>query len=1192
MKPFVIFPGAGPAAVVLVLWLWIGGCDASLTKHAAPVGMAAVDDSSSSSVASFPFRSLKKRAFLSKMVDRIRTKTDVATSAFAARSAAASASSRFKQQPKETAETKDEQGLRRRRDLAAINDRIKKLSGGSDASLMTEERVGVTTPLGISKTRADKLFPESKARAAIAPKSSFKLHSSSSKEKPKQTAGDPLQAENIAACRQELAIKEAESAGALFCSCEELFDVTVLECSETCGVYCNDEGDVCGRPMSVVAFSQDDASVQYTGDHFLYTTGDLMGQRIELDIDSFGNCVYLGGNCDCMMQACGNGTQAPLLDCSSQFGPDDVFDLCQNDLVVDTGFFEYLSSTEFNVCVDNSPENDLCSDLDAPVPIDGFLMTGSLFDALPYRAETCASGSDDVGIWYNVVGQGAGVRVSTCNAVSDFDTQISVYAGTCDALQCAAGNDDDIFCGASSGFSTVIFFGEQDVLYHVRVHGFGGRVGNFGLTMEEVNAALASCEEAVFESNLFTDPLTGTVCECEESGPDAILTCRDECSFCSLDKDVCSTRTSTSEIEIASGVEAVFVATSVTHEYTQGLEGIVVFETSGCGIDEVCSACRVLVDDVACNSCELSVCTNFEQGFDIDCVNVDPNAAFSSCDTNPAETGPLQVLSDDGFELCLRDPLEACESLSLLQQSSGCTCTGTNSSATYECPDTDCTYCNLDFTVCTIEANGANFDDEGQIVSSFWSYEYVSGRGELLVLTRAGDSDTCTLSVDGELCNSCEYVTSNFCFDGLKVDCENVEMGASFDACEGAFFQGGVLQALTKLSQFPVEFSQCLDPTADAEAICLQEKANREVSFGDFEISCDCEGPGSSEGYTLTCGDTCNFCDNERDVCGRRTSGEEIDRFGQFFEFILGFEYESGRDEVVLLRTVFDSSCGVTVGDEQCSSCETAFCTDEDDNFFLGYTVECDNVPMGTNITSCTDDYEGFFAHLTPGEFEECIIPQDPAAACSLEANQTQDDDENLVCECTDTENMGSTLECLSPFCQYCNANQTVCGVDTKSDTTFDRFGSLSFITETFQYIKGRDEELTLAVSFPAFECTVSINGETCASCETSFFCDDGSSDLKIDCSNLDMDGESIVYECGEGHPIFQLIDDDLFEECLPYTPPTTMPTTEPSGAPTSSPTLMPTSTPTTSSGMSASASIYVGAFASAVVLLFHIALV
>jgi hypothetical protein len=182
---------------------------------------------------------------------------------------------------------------------------------------------------------------------------------------------------------------------------------------------------------------------------------------------------------------------------------------------------------------------------------------------------------------------------------------------------------------------------------------------------------------------------------------------------------------------------------------------------------------------------------------------------------------------------------------------------------------------------------------------------------------------------------------------------------------------------------------------------------------------------------------------------------------------------------------------------------------------------------------------------------------------------------------------MGSTLECLVPFCQYCNANQTVCGLG-KAVTTFDRFGSLYSITETFQYIKGFDEELTFAVSIPAFECTVSINGETCASCETSFFGDDGSSDVKIDCSNLDMDGESIVYEFGEGHPMFQLIDDDSFEECLPYTPPTTMPTTEPSGAPT----LLPTSMPTTSSGMSASASIYVGAFASAVVLLFHIALV
>jgi hypothetical protein len=78
------------------------------------------------------------------------------------------------------------------------------------------------------------------------------------------------------------------------------------------------------------------------------------------------------------------------------------------------------------------------------------------------------------------VGQNARVTLSTCSGnITNFDTQISVYTGSCNALQCLTENDD-AKCGLSS---TALFIGKQNVTYYVRVHGLIQEKGDFGLTV-------------------------------------------------------------------------------------------------------------------------------------------------------------------------------------------------------------------------------------------------------------------------------------------------------------------------------------------------------------------------------------------------------------------------------------------------------------------------------------------------------------------------------------------------------------------------------------------------------------------------------------------------------------------------------------------------------------------------------------
>jgi hypothetical protein len=50
------------------------------------------------------------------------------------------------------------------------------------------------------------------------------------------------------------------------------------------------------------------------------------------------------------------------------------------------------------------------------------------------------------GRWYNMTGTGGVFRASTCDTATDFDSQISVYGGSCDSLECIDGNDQAANC--------------------------------------------------------------------------------------------------------------------------------------------------------------------------------------------------------------------------------------------------------------------------------------------------------------------------------------------------------------------------------------------------------------------------------------------------------------------------------------------------------------------------------------------------------------------------------------------------------------------------------------------------------------------------------------------------------------------------------------------------------------------------
>lgn len=85
------------------------------------------------------------------------------------------------------------------------------------------------------------------------------------------------------------------------------------------------------------------------------------------------------------------------------------------------------------------------------------------------------------GQWYTFTGDGGTMTLSTCGQ-AEFDTKISVYSGTCNALVCTAGGDDAPGCADNS--TEVTFQTTSGMTYFAFVHAYEGQTGVFTLSLE------------------------------------------------------------------------------------------------------------------------------------------------------------------------------------------------------------------------------------------------------------------------------------------------------------------------------------------------------------------------------------------------------------------------------------------------------------------------------------------------------------------------------------------------------------------------------------------------------------------------------------------------------------------------------------------------------------------------------------
>ncbi len=148
-------------------------------------------------------------------------------------------------------------------------------------------------------------------------------------------------------------------------------------------------------------------------------------------------------------------------------------------VTVTTALGTAASPTDFRVV--EVPANDRCTAANLPVLTCGASLNGSILGATttgdPAIGPACGTSVDGAGVFYRFVGTGDVVRIATCGGLTNYDSKIHVFTGTCGALNCVTGNDDDCARAAAVTFPSI-----AGTAYLIFVSGWETEVGDFTLS--------------------------------------------------------------------------------------------------------------------------------------------------------------------------------------------------------------------------------------------------------------------------------------------------------------------------------------------------------------------------------------------------------------------------------------------------------------------------------------------------------------------------------------------------------------------------------------------------------------------------------------------------------------------------------------------------------------------------------------
>ena len=151
-----------------------------------------------------------------------------------------------------------------------------------------------------------------------------------------------------------------------------------------------------------------------------------------------------------------------------------------------------------NVGVAITPPNDTCANA-TEISCGDLDISNNILATNIDAPASCNGLTPDVGVWYKYTGDGSTVTISTDNIATNYDTQLFLYSGDCDNLNCLDSDDNS----GSGETSEIEFTSVDNLVYYIYVGGDNSSVnylGQFGLSL--------NCNNC----NSTTDSINTTIC--------------------------------------------------------------------------------------------------------------------------------------------------------------------------------------------------------------------------------------------------------------------------------------------------------------------------------------------------------------------------------------------------------------------------------------------------------------------------------------------------------------------------------------------------------------------------------------------------------------------------------------------------------------------------------------------------------
>ena len=146
------------------------------------------------------------------------------------------------------------------------------------------------------------------------------------------------------------------------------------------------------------------------------------------------------------------------------------------------------------------PSNDLCAE-STPITF-GNTIDFDTTGATQENTTICGVSSNGPEVWftYTHVTANEDVTWTTCNegVYGGFDSKISVFSGSCDALVCVTGVDEDPYC-TPNYYATLKIWAVLGTTYYIKVHGWNNDTGIGDLTMNNSTLGFGEIELNGFE---------------------------------------------------------------------------------------------------------------------------------------------------------------------------------------------------------------------------------------------------------------------------------------------------------------------------------------------------------------------------------------------------------------------------------------------------------------------------------------------------------------------------------------------------------------------------------------------------------------------------------------------------------------------------------------------------------------------